>query len=449
MATEKTPPTLEPSAPAEKPLFRPVTRRAFLAGSVALPLIVPEGVLARQGKPGANDRIVIANIGVGGMGSSHVPADSAALCDVDEKRLANVAKRVTKGTPFLTKDYRYILDRKDIDAVTIGTPDHWHALMTVHACQAGKHVYSEKPTARTIEEGRAMVNAARRYRRTVQIGMQGRSNPMAHKACEYVRNGMLGSVSRVEIWHPLNFTTKDWGTPQAPPPELDWNMWLGPARWVDYHPLRAHFNFRWYMDFGGGFIRDRGNHALSVVSWLMKHDHYDGLVTCEATGTPMTEGLYDVPATMRVEWNFQKPDWTLVWDQPGKPNPRFPGEWGATYYGDRDSLVVIGGDGGCSVEDKAKNYEVPSGGEHVFLQPSESKDATQRHRENWLACIRSGQAPAADVEIGRRVVNLCIVGNVAYTLGRKVTFDCARERFLNDDEANRMISEPYRAPWKL
>jgi hypothetical protein len=163
----------------------------------------------------------------------------------------------------------------------------------------------------------------------------------------------------------------------------------------------------------------------------------------------MTEGLYDVPATMRVEWNFQKPDWTLVWDQPGKPNPRFPGEWGATYYGDRDSLVVIGGDGGCSVEDKAKNYEVPSGGEHVFLQPSESKDATQRHRENWLACIRSGQAPAADVEIGRRVVNLCIVGNVAYTLGRKVTFDCARERFLNDDEANRMISEPYRAPWKL
>jgi predicted dehydrogenase len=429
---------------------RKLSRREFLgkAGTTfAIPTIIPSGVLAAPGRPGANDRIVVANIGVGGMGRSHIPPDAAALCDVDENHLAEAAKRVTKGTPMLVKDFRRILDRKDIDAVIIATPDHWHAIMTVMACQAGKHVYSEKPTARTIEEGRAMVNAARYYRRVVQIGAQGRSNPRAHAACQYVRNGMLGKVTRVEVWHPPNFTTKDWGEPQKPPNTLDWNMWLGPARWIPYSPIRCHFNFRWFMDFGGGFIRDRGNHALSIVSWLMNHDNYRGLVRCRATGTPQWEGCFDVPATMEVTWEFYQPNWTLVWRQPGTPNPRMPGEWGATYYGDRDSLVVIGGDGGCDTEEKAKQFKVPPGGEEVYLHPSRSRDATQRHRENWLDCIRTGNRPVMDVEIGHHVVTLCILGNIAYMLGREVIFDMAKERFVNDEEANRMISEPSRYPW--
>lgn len=421
-----------------------VSRRAFMgraASAIALPTVIPSSVLARQGRQGANDRIVTANIGVGGMGTNHVAADAAAICDVDDNHLANAAKRVTKGTPFLTKDYRRILDRKDIDAVIIATPDHWHALMTVHACQAGKHVMSEKPTCKTLGEGRAMVDAARRYKRVVQIHAQGRSNPVAHKACEFVRNGNLGRVRRVEIWHPVNFTTDNWGAPEPVPPTLDWNMWLGPARWAEYNPRRCHFNFRWFMDYGGGFIRDRGNHALSIVSWLMNHDDYKGLVTCEATGTPMLTGFYDVPATMEVTWHFQNPEWTLTWSQPGRPNPRFPGEWGATYYGDRDSLVVLGGDGGCDTEEKAKRYEPPSGGVRVFKSPG--------HRENWLDCIRTGQRPVMDVEIGYHVITLCILGNIAYTLGRKVTYDFARERFVGDEEANRFIHEPYRAPWRL
>jgi len=422
---------------------RDLTRRELIgkAAAFALPTIVPGHVLGKPGRPGANDRIVIANIGVGGMGTSHVAPDAAALCDVDDNHLANAARRVTQGTPFLTRDYRRILERKDIDAVIIATPDHWHALMTVHACQAGKHVYTEKPTCKTIEEGRAMVNAARRYKRVVQIGAQGRSNPNAHAACQYVRNGMLGKVSRVEVWHPTNFTTTDYGDPQTPPRHLDWDLWLGPARWAPYHPLRCHFNFRWFMDYGGGFIRDRGNHALSIVCWLMNHDNYQGRVTCEATGTPMLQGFYDVPATMEVKWEFQNPDWTLTWSQPGKPNPRLPGEWGATYYGDKDSLVVLGGDGGCDTETKAKTFQVPSGGVEVFRSPG--------HRENWLDCIRTGKRPVMDVEIGYRVVTLCILGNIAYTLGRKVTFDMAAERFVGDEEANRMLSEPYRHPWKL
>jgi predicted dehydrogenase len=431
---------------------RAVSRRELLGGAaatVAIPYIIPSGVLAMQGRPGANDRIVTANIGVGGMGQHHVYPDAAALCDVDANHLANAARRVTRGTPFLTKDYRYILDRKDIDAVFIGTPDHWHAMMTVHACQAGKHVYSEKPTARTIAEARAMVNAARRYNRVVQIGAQGRSNPEARLACRYVRNGMLGKVSRVEIWHPNNFTTNDWGPPTTPPAHLDWDLWLGPARWMDYHPVRCHFNFRWFMDFGGGFIRDRGNHALSIVSWLMNADTYKGIVTCEATGTPHLSGCFDVPVTMEARWEFKNPDWTLTWSQPGKPNPRMPGEWGATYYGDRDSLIVIGGDGGCATEAKARQFQVPSGGIEIYLHPTQTGDPTERHRQNFLDCIRTGARPVMDVDIGRQVITYCNLANISYRLGRKVTFDMAKERFIGDEGANQLLSEPYRAPWKL
>ncbi len=429
-----------------------ITRRNFLgktAVAVTIPYFIPSGVLAYSGRPGANDRIVTANIGVGGMSRNPVSETAAALCDVDEKHLGEAARLVTKVKPDLYKDYRRILDRKDIDAVFIATPDHWHALMTVHACQAGKHVYSEKPTARTIQEGRAMVNAARNNNRIVQIGLQGRSNLNAHAACQYVRNGMLGRVSRVEIWHPVNYTTTDWGLPQSPPPELDWEMWLGPARWRPYHPLRCHFNFRWFMDIGGGFVRDRGNHALSIVSWLMNNDDYRGVVKVESTGTPQVEGLYDVPATMEARWEFSNPDWSVTWSQPGTSNPRMKGEWGATYYGDRDSLVVLGGDGGCSTEEKAMKYQVPAGGVEVYKHPSTTDKATIRHHENFFDCIRTGNRPILDVEIGQRVVTLCNIANISYRTGRKLTFDMATERFIADEEANRMLNDPYRAQWSL
>ncbi|MCC6729793.1 MAG: Gfo/Idh/MocA family oxidoreductase [Chthonomonadales bacterium] len=421
-----------------------LSRREFVGKattSIAIPYLVPSGVIGMHGRQGANDRITIGVIGTGGMGSGHVYPDTAALCDVDDDHLAAARQRVTQGSPYLTKDYRRLLDRKDIDAVIIATPDHWHAIMAVHACQAGKHVMSEKPTSKTIAEGRAMVNAARRYNRVVQIHAQGRSNDNAHAACQFVRNGGIGRVKRVDVWHPVNFTTGTWGEPRYPPASLDWEMWLGPARWAPYHPQRCHFNFRWFMDYGGGFIRDRGNHALSIVSWLTDNDGYQGRVTCEATGTPMLAGFYDVPATMDVRWEFRDPDWTLTWSQPGTPNPRMPGEWGATYHGDRDDLVVLGGDGGCETEQKARSFEVPSGGTSVFRSPG--------HRENWLECIRTGQRPVMDVEIGHHVVTLCNLGNISYRLGREVVYDFARERFVGDEEADRLISEPLRAPWSL
>jgi predicted dehydrogenase len=427
-----------------------VTRRQALAGTAAfaIPAIVPSGVIGKPGRPGANDRIVIANIGVGGMGSNHIPPDSAALCDVDDNRIAAAMKKVTQGTPAVYKDFRKLLERKDIDAVTNGTPDHWHAHIAVMACQAGKHVYSEKPTCRTIEEGRAMVNAARRYNRVVQIGAQGRSNANARLACQYVRNGMLGKVSEVEIIHPDNPVAREWYTPHAVPSTLDWEMWLGPARWRPYHPLYHPAQFRWFMDLGGGQIRDRGNHAINIAFWLMNMEGYRGKVTCEATGDPQTTGMFDTPRNMVIRWRFNDPDWTLIWRQVAEV-PKSHAPWGATYRGDRDSLIVTQGDGACNTEQKAKDYVPPTGGE-VYLHPSPPEmDATTRHRLNWTDCIRSGKRPATDIEIGYRTCSMCILGNMAYLLGRPITFDMGAERFENDAEADRMIGVPYRTGWGL
>jgi predicted dehydrogenase len=398
---------------------------------------------------GANERIVYGHIGVGGMGSSHIVPDScAALCDVDANHLKRAAERV-KGSPFLTDDYRRVLDRKDIDAVTIGTPDHWHGLMTVHACQAGKDVYSEKPTCKTIEEGRAMVEAARRYKRVVQIGAQGRSNPNAAMACNYVRNGQIGPIKSVVIWHPNNFVTdNNFGAETPPPSTLNWDLWLGPLAKRPYNPATVHFNFRWMMESGGGFVRDRGNHALSVALWCVGQDDWDGPVTVEATGEPNPNSVYDCPLGMRAVWRFEKPDWTLVWDQPGKQNPRLPGEWGATYYGQKGDLVVVGGDGGCETEAKAKEFVPPDDGFKAFLEPGDT-DPTERHRRNWRRCIKTREKPVMDVEIGVKVITLPIIANIAWQLGRRLTYDPKKWRFVGDDEANRFLAEPYRRPWSL
>jgi predicted dehydrogenase len=429
---------------------RRLSRRRLLQSSltaasaaITFPYIVPRHVLAAPGRAGANGRINIAHIGVGGMGLGHVQSGAVGLCDVDEKHLATAVAKAGRS-PFTCRDYRALLDRKDVDAVMIATPDHWHALQTVHACQAGKDVYSEKPTCRTIQEGQAMINAASHFGRVVQIGAQGRSNPNARAAAQFVRNGQLGRVNHVEIWHPDNFTGGKAPDATAPPPELDWDLWLGPMRWRPYNPDCAHFNFRWMMDSGGGFIRDRGNHILSIVMWAMGADDA-GPVSVEAVGERDKVGHWDVPVSMDVTWQFRNPDWTLTWSQPGRQRP-FPGsqrliDWGAQFFGDRDTLIVEHADGHCETEDKAKRYEPPTDGVTLPRSPG--------HRENWLECIASRGRTIMPVETGVRVIHLPIIANIAWLLGRKLSWDPAAQQFVGDDEANRFLAQPYRAPWRL
>ena len=342
-----------------------------------------------------------------------------------------------QGQATAYKDYRALLERKDLDAVTIASPDHWHGLMTVHACEAGKDVYVEKPACKIFEEGQEMVKAARRYGRVVQVGSQGRSTEAAYHACSYIRNGMLGRVNRITCWHYPN-PVGDWTPDSPPPPGLDWDMWLGPARWMPYNPNKCHFNFRWLLDFGGGQIRDRGAHVMSVCMWCMDSDH-KGPVSIEAEGESPHDGMWDCPVYMKVTYQFNNPDWEMTWNQPGEPLQG--AGFGATYSGDKDTLIVTGGDGGCGTEEKAMNYKPPAGGVQVFHSPG--------HTENWMDCIKSRERPHMDIEAGVRVANLCILGNISYRLKRKLEWDDEKQEVKNDEEANRWLKFVGRGPWQL
>ena len=229
----------------------------------------------------------------------------AAVCDVDEKRLPN-ASQTAGPQADVYRDYRYVLERHDIDAVVIATPDHWHGVQMVHAAECGKHVYVEKPACCTIEEGKAMIAAAAKNRVSVQVGSQGRSQPEAYLAHRYLANGVIGRVEEVNCFHYPSPADNNPVPDQDPPPELDWDLWLGPLRWRPYNPRYLHGVFRWLMESGGGQIRDRGAHVMSCAMWWLGADG-TGPVTVEATGTAPTKGLWDSAVKMNVTTRSRTP----------------------------------------------------------------------------------------------------------------------------------------------
>jgi predicted dehydrogenase len=426
--------------------------------------IVPAGALGLQAHPPPSDTINFGHIGIGGRGRQFLrpetnlgqkvaptpnlggdgtrllrPARSIALCDIDASRLDLAATKVG-GKPRLYKDFRRLLEDKDVDAVFIASPDHWHALQTIMACQAGKDVYVEKPACNTVEEGRAMVTAAERYARVVQVGSQGRSQLAAWQAGNYIRSGQLGKVNKVLCWHYAS-PQGDW-TPDAEPPQsLDYNSWVGPARWIPYNPKRTHGAFRWMIDFGGGQIRDRGAHVMSIANWIMDCD-YTGPATIEATGEPPHDGMYDSAVSMNVTYEFKNPDWTLVWAQPGVPSTELEARYGAVYWGDKDRLTITYGDGQpTNTEQKAKDYSMNNDSGAIFRSPG--------HGENFEDCIRTREKPVMHIEAGHRVATLCILGNISFQLGRKLEWDPVNERVRDDEEANRLLSRPGRGEWHL
>jgi predicted dehydrogenase len=438
------------------PGTRRLSRRHFLASAgaaIALPTLVPWRALGAGAVPGANERLTVAHIGVGGMGSVDLAnmlifrdqggVNVAAVCDVEEERLRNAAKRVGAGVRAY-RDYRHVLERKDIDAVVIATPDHWHAVQCVQACESGKHVYVEKPSSVTIAEGQAMVATARRHNRIVQVGSQARSAKPAHDACQFIRNGQLGRVHTVTCWHSLN-PIGGLAPDEAPPADLDWDLWLGPLPWRPYNPSYEPGNFRWFLESGGGNIRDRGAHVFSVIRWCLDAD-FQSPVHVEAVGTPTPKGLWDAPRTMKVVYTFKNPDWQLIWDQPGQP--KGPADFGMVFQGTQDSLIVCRDGTRIDAEAKARQFKVPPGGVQMYRMDKHD-DYNVNHKADWLQAIRTGQRPCMDVELAHRAATLCILGNLSYILGRSLGWDGARERVIGDEAANRLLSRPQRYPYTL
>lgn len=448
-----------------------IPRRQFLqrtgatligASALSLPQLVPARVLgATFSAPTPKDRLTIAHIGVGGMGGGHLgymlarqsrgELNVAAVCDVDENRLAAAVKSTGgKATPY--RDYRYVLERKDIDAVVIATPDHWHACQTVHACQSGKHVYVEKPACCTIEEGKAMVRAARENQRCVQVGSQGRSQREAFLAHQYIANGMLGKVHTVKCWHYETPSDDNPVPDREPPPELDWDLWLGPLPWRRYNPRYLHGVFRWMIESGGGQIRDRGAHVMSNALHFMNADH-TGPVSIETKGRIPTRGVWDSAITMEVTYQFKNPDWTLIWAQPGEMVKYFDRDrvqregiregYGAVYHGDKDSLVVWVGDGQVYTEKKAVDFQKPAGGVDVPKSPNFD------HHQDWFDGIKTGRKTIMNIEGGVATAFLCVLGNLSLIVGRKLTWDPVKQEIVGDEEAHRLMRRPQRYPYVL
>jgi predicted dehydrogenase len=438
--------------------WRRLSRRSFLKTGVVVTAgcqVVPGGVFGAAGRPGANQRLVLAHIGTGGMGMTHVrnmlrfreegKVRIAAVCDVDDNFLATAAETVGAGVA-VHRDYRYVCERRDIDAVLIATPDHWHAVQTVHACETGKHVYVEKPASVTVREGRAMVTAARENKVAVQVGAQARTAKGGWHTCRAIRNGIVGRVRKVTCWHYAN-PMDDNPVPDGPPPEsLDWDLWLGPLPWRPYNRRYHPANFRWVLESGGGQIRDRGAHQFSTILWCMDADHQTSF-TVEAKGRAPNRGLWDCPIEMEVVYQFKKPDWTLEWGQPG--NKVGQTEFGNVFWGENGRLILEWEGGYRPANPEAINFQLPPGGKEV-PRTDEYEDFNMNHKADWFRAIREGHLrPAVDIEIGHRTATLCNLGNLSYILGRKLVWDGQTERVVGDDQANRLLDRPQRHPYIL
>lgn len=410
--------------------MRETNRRGFL-GTVTSAAAV--GAVVRPMR--ANERVRIAVIGVRSRGTdlaqsfaSSKDAEVVAVCDIDDamfKKPVEAVDKITGKAPRTEKDFRRLLDDKNIDAVAIATPDHWHALLTVMACQAGKDAYVEKPASHNIVEGRRMVEAARKYERVVQLGTQRRSTPHVSDAIAYVQSGSLGKIGQARAWIHQKRGSIGKGSPGAVPAGVDYAMWQGPAPDRPFYANRFHYNWHWFWNWGTGELGNNGIHGVDVARWGLGDDA--PLRVTSGGGKYVFDDDQEVPDTQIVTWEF--PSTSLVWEHRMWSSHGEEGSsFGIAFYGEKGTLIID--DKGWRVEDGPK-----AGGPN-----SEGQAA---HVANFLDCVRSRKAPNADIEIGHLSTRLCHLGNIAHRVGRKLTFDAATESFVGDSEANALLGREY------
>jgi predicted dehydrogenase len=426
-----------------------VTRRQFLqetgalASAAGLGLALGAPMAARS--QGANDRLVFGLIGCGTMGRENLrhflqmkDVAVAAVCDVDESHLDNAVADVTKSgrpAPQRLKDFRQLLDRMDIDAVIIGPPDHWHAVPFIAACEAGKDIYCEKPISHSLVEAKAMLAAARHFKRVVQIGTWQRSMKHFHDAIAFVRSGKMGKINVCRAW--MFYDLRDIGRqqPQNPPAGLDWDFWLGPAPKRPYQSNRCHENWRWFFDTGGSLMTDWGVHMIDIV--LLAMGESDPSTITSAGGKLVCEDDRDTPDTLHTVYQF--PKWILTWEHRFNNDRGLDGgkSHGAEFIGDAGTLIV----------DRSgyKFYPLPPD----ELPKSEWVEST--HWQNFVDCIKSRQKTNSDIESMAKTTMVCQLGNIALQSGKTIHWDALKQDVTNRTEVKHCVSyeREYRKPWKL
>ena len=426
------------------------SRRHFLgssaaaaAGAIAVPTIISSGVLAAPGRAGANDRIGVGYIGCGRRhgGLRNLPKDAQVVAAADCCLPRARATAGQAGKAF--QDYRRLLELKDVHAVIVASPDHWHALHSIHACQAGKDVYVEKPMTLTIREGRLMVQAARKHGRIVQVGSQQRSMKANREGCERVLNGAVGKLHTVlGNNYPSPWECK---LPAQPVPDgLDWDLWCGPTEPVPFHKdiftPRASPGWISFRPWSGGEMTGWGAHGLDQVQWALDMDN-SGPVEVWVEGPKFAPPTFTEPGPRRKgESVCNKP--TVSYRYASGVVLKLEGGplGGAVFIGDKGKVRIDRGKWSADPKDLATD-PLPADAQRLYV--------SDNHMGNWFDCMKSRKLPAADVEIGHRSTTVGNLGNIARWLGRKLQWDPAKETFPGDDEANTYLDRPRRKGYEM
>ncbi len=429
-----------------------ISRRSFVSGSLgaalAMPAIIPSSAFG-QSKTPPSERITIGVIGSGGQGSFLIGqflqkdvAQLVAVCDAHSKRMMKAKHRIEEsygekfGSENYTgcdthKDFREILDRDDIDAVIIATPDNWHAVMGIMAADAGKDIYGEKPFALTIREGRALVEAVKRNNRVFQTGSMRRSWERFRLGCEMVRNGLIGELKKIESSVPSGWGCED--QPETPIPDgFDYDMWLGPAPWAAHTEMRWNPRPSFLLDYGNGMITDLGTHFNDIAQWGHGTDR-TGPISVDGRGEFPRTGLYDTMLHCHIEYEFADGIPMTCVDKHPKP---------------KISVKFIGTEGWIDVGYNETTAEPQS----IMTKLSPGKVRLYRsndHYKNFLDCVKSREETAAPPEVGHRSFSLCCLGNISMRVGRKIRWNPDTEEIIGDPEASRMLFRSMRAPWRI
>ncbi|MEX0312672.1 MAG: Gfo/Idh/MocA family protein [Allomuricauda sp.] len=421
------------------------SRRDFIhksaLGAFGLPMVIHDFNLVKP-----SDKIRMGIIGMGFIGeahlkwfASHTDVDIVAICDVDENRLKEKEKLLATLRPRqkvkLYKDFRHMLDRKDIDAISCATPDHWHALITIMAFESGKDVYGEKPLSHNIREGQAMLECMKKNNRIFQLGTQIHSGENYHRVVELIKSNILGKIHTVRLWKTGGSPNLGFPAPGTPPRHLDWDMWLGPAPFEAYTPVRCHGTYRHFLDYSGGVFGDFWCHIADVMYMALNPS---GLKQITSRGERPLNGIADTPAWLDVDFKYDNLNvfWTTV-----PPVHDAKGMHIGAYFEGSEGFLL------CDYDNRK-----------IFIDNQELSDITDvpktlerspGHQRNFLDAVKSRKQPESNLAYAHKMTLPMHLALISYRLKRPVEWNEGTERFSNDSAANYLLSREYRNPWKL
>lgn len=438
------------------------TRRQFLTDSSKLIAatgfagFVPSpssASFATTANTSSNDKIVLGLIGARNQGMSNLlhalkqpGVECGALCDIDDAVLAEKSNQINKiqgRMPILYKDFRKLLDNKNIDAVIIGSPDHWHCYQMIAACQAGKDVYVEKPMANSIKECDLMVSAARKHNKVVQVGQQQRSGDHWQSAMQFIKSGQLGQLRKTQVWANFNYGAGQPKVPDEPVPAgVDFNMWLGPAPERSFNKARFHGSWRMFWDYGGGLMTDWGVHLMDMALWAKDITALPLSVAASGGNFAFPDRAHETFDTMSV--TYQLPDHNITWEHvAGIEN----GPWGRTYglafIGNNATLVIDRSSWDLFPESGEGKYKVPA------LPRQMGRDSHEAHLKNWIECLKTRKDPNCTIEMGRLTATYTHLANIALRTNSRLVWNEGTKNFGSNTAANALLMPSYRKPWTL